>query len=210
MWISLGCAALCLGTCLPLFLYFKPRRLPLAAAFKSLGTLCALVPALVAALRLDPVYWIFVAAIALHALADALLEFWFEAGLGGFLLGHLCYIIAFCRLFPIGAAHLLLLLCFGALLASLFFRHRALIGKNLLPFAVYGAVLSLMAAAGIAGGASVYSLQGLLISLGAALFFFSDGLIFRHLLFPDRPRCDLLIMITYYLAQLLLGSACLL
>jgi hypothetical protein len=58
-----------------------------------------------------------------------------------------------------------------------------------------------------AAAAAFFSVQP---RIGAALFFFSDGLIFRQLLFPDRPRCDLPIMITYYLAQLLLGSACLL
>ena len=33
---------------------------------------------------------------------------------------------------------------------------------------------------------------------------------FLQLLFPNRKRTDLLIMVTYYLAQLLIGGACLL
>jgi len=136
-----GCALVCFGTCLPLFFHYKPRKPALGAAFKSLGTGCALVPALVAALRLDPLYWIFVAAIFLHALADYLLEFWFELGLGAFLLGHICYIFAFLRLFPVGLAHLILIVCFVGYLVWVFYKHKSLIGRHLLPFAVYGAVL---------------------------------------------------------------------
>ena len=173
MWILLACAALCLGVCLPLFLRYKPRKPYLAAAFKSLGTLCALVPALVAAIRLDPVYWFFVLALLLHAAADYLLEFWFFFGIGAFLLGHLCYVIGLLKLFPLSAAHLVLLLCFGAYLGWLFYRHRKAIGKQMLPFAVYGLVLCLMASCGIAGGATSYSVRGVMVMVGAALFFFS-------------------------------------
>ena len=64
MWVMIGCSLLCLCLCLPLFFHFKPRNLSLAALFKSLGTLCALVPALISALRLEPVSWIFVAALS--------------------------------------------------------------------------------------------------------------------------------------------------
>ncbi len=211
IWIlSAGCALICFGVCLPLFFHYKPLKLPLAAAFKSLGTLCALVPALIAALRLDPQYWLFVVAIFLHAVADYLLEYWFEFGMGAFLLGHLCYIFAFLKLFPLSIAHLVLVVCFLAYLIWVFVRHKSLIGKHLLPFAVYGGVLGLMAACGIAGGATSYSLKGVFILAGSALFFFSDHLIFQGILYPDRKRMNTLIMVTYYLAQLLLGFSCML
>ena len=209
MWILLGCAALCLGACLPLYLHYKPLKLSLAVCFKSLGTLCAMVPALTAALKLDPVYWIFVAAIALHAAADSLLEYVFGIGLGCFLLGHVCYIIGFLRLFSPGTAHLILLVCFAGFLAWVLYKNRAAIGKNMLPFAVYGLVLSLMASCGIAGGATVYAWKGVMVALGAALFFFSDYMVFQNLLYPGRFRLDWLIMGAYYLAQLLLGGSCL-
>jgi len=209
MWILLACAALCLGVCLPLFFRYKPRKPYLAAAFKSLGTLCALVPALVAALRLDPQYWFFVLALLLHAAADYLLEFWFFFGVGAFLLGHLCYVVCLLKLFPLSAAHLVLLICFGAYLVWLFYRHRKAIGKQMLPFAVYALVLCLMASCGIAGGATSYSVKGVMIMLGAALFFFSDHTLFLSMLNTRRKHMDLLIMVTYYLAQLLLGGSCL-
>jgi len=210
VWILPGCCALiCLGVCLPLFFRYKPLRLPLAVAFKSLGTLCALVPALVAALRLDSVYWIFVAATVFRALSDALLEFSFGHGLGVCLLSHLCYTLAFLKLFPLTVTHLILLVGMLALVAWLLYHHRARVGKSILPCAVFGIMLSLMAACGIAGGTAVYGWQGILMALGAAMTFFSDGLLFHGIIFPQSPRHNVLILFTCYLAQLLICGACL-
>ena len=209
MWILFGCAAVCFGICLPLFRHFKASRPFLGACFKTLGTLCALVPALTAALKLNSDAWFFVAAICLHAAGDYLLEFWFELGMGAFLLGHLCYIIAFLRLFSVGLPHLVLSVCFLAFLAVILYRSKERIGKNLYAFSVYGTVLSLMAACGISGGISAFSVQGALIAIGGSLFIFSDYLLFQRLLFPSGRNLNLAIMITYYLAQLLLGSSCL-
>ena len=209
MWILIGCAAVSLGACLPLFLHYKPIKLSLAAAFKSLGTLCALIPALIAALRLDPLCWFFVAAIALHLAADYLLEFVFEIGAGIFMLGHICYTIAFLKSYPLTAAHPILFVCLMGFLLYMFYRHRSLIGKNMRPFIVYAAALCVMVSCGIAGGASVYGWSSAMIALGAALFFFSDCMVFRRMIFPNRNRHDTLIIATYYLAQLLLGGSCL-
>lgn len=209
MWILAGCTVISLAVCLPLFLHYKPIRLPLAVSFKALGTLCALVPALIAALRLDTIYWFFAAAIFIHTIADVLLEYWFEAGLGAFLLGHILYLSAFLKLFPLSAAHLILLVCFLAGLGYVFFRHRSLLGKHLVPFSVYALALCLMASCGIAGGTTVFSRKGLMIAFGSALFLFSDCMILRRLLWPSRGKADFLILLTYYLSQLLLGGSCL-
>ncbi len=209
MWILLSCSVLCLGACLPLFLYYKPRHRRLGAGFKALGTVCALIPALIAALKLDPVYWIFVAALGLHTAADYLLEFSFELGAGFFMLGHACYIIGFLKLYPLSIAHLILLVCFLVYLGFLLSRQKKRLGKNLHVFALYGVVLCVMASCGIAGGATSWSSRGIMTMLGAALFFLSDHLLFQRLLYPQGPQRNRLIMITYYLAQLLLGASCL-
>ncbi len=209
MYIVLACAAVSLLICMPLYLHYKPIRLSLAVCFKALGTVCALVCALIAALKLDPLYWAAAGALALHSAADVVLEYQFLAGAGLFLLGHICYIALFLRLFPLTAAMPVCLVIFLGLLFFLLYKNRSLVGKNMVPCAVYGAVLSLMASLSIAGGASAASAGGLMAAVGAALFVFSDGLIFRALLRPDLPRPDLLIMLTYYAAQLLLGGSCL-
>ena len=205
----IGCPLLCLGICLPLFLYYKLRKPLLGAGFKSLGTVCAMLPALSAAVKLNPVYWIFTAALFLHAIADYLLECWFLGGMGVFLLGHLCYIFGFLQLFPFTPAHAVLLVCFSAGMGYLLWKKQTLLGKNILPIAVYSLILAVMSSFGIAGGLASYSIQGILIAAGAVLFPVSDLFIFRSLINPQLPRHDLLIMITYYSAQLLFGLSCL-
>ena len=48
IWI-IAASLLCLGVCLPMFMYCKyGARYQLAAMYKAAGTLCALIPALVA------------------------------------------------------------------------------------------------------------------------------------------------------------------
>ena len=55
MIMIIGAPALCLLVCLPFFMHYKAiMRYHLASMYKSAGTLCALIPALVAAIRLDP------------------------------------------------------------------------------------------------------------------------------------------------------------
>ena len=209
MWIAIGCAAVCLGICLPLFFHYKVPRPALGICFKGLGTLCAGMPALIAALKLSPLAWVCVAALALHALADVLLEVQFIWGMGCFLLGHICYIAFFLNLFPLSAAHLVCTLALGAGVFLLLSRQKQRIGKNMFPFACYGAVLCLAGACAIAGGGSAGTLQGLLIALGGALFLFSDGLLFHNMMVPGGRSMDWMIMISYYCAQLCLAASCL-
>ena len=48
-WI-IGLCAVCFGICLPLFMHYKKSlHLYMAASYKTLGTLCAFLPALIAA-----------------------------------------------------------------------------------------------------------------------------------------------------------------
>ena len=208
-WIF-GVAGICLLICLPLFLYYKKAlRYKLAAAYKTLGTLCAASLALIAALKLDPHYWICFAALVLHSAADYLLEFNFFFGAGVFLAGHIGYIIFFTILFPVSATHLILALGMLAIMAVFFWRWRKPIGKQLPLFTVYGVGLALMSACAIAG-LTGHSLQGQLIAAGGALFYISDAFLLGRLLFSATRAMDWIIMITYYAAQLLIGASCLL
>ncbi len=207
--ISLFCAVVCLLICLPLYQHYKPLRLSLAVCFKALGTLCALVPALISALKLDPVSWVCVAALALHTVGDVVLEYSFIIGAGFFLLGHICYLSLFLTWFPLTAAMPVCLVILLGGLAFILYKSKTVIGKAMVPCVLYGIVISSAAALGIAGGSTAATVRGLLAALGMALFVFSDGLIFRSLVRPLLPRPNLTIMMTYYLAQLLLGASCL-
>ncbi len=209
MWIAFGAAAVCFGICLPLYMRYRSFRLPLAAAFKSLGSLCAMVPALIAALKLNPLCWVLVGALALYAAADAVLEFKFLPGMGCFLLGHVCSIAFLVSLFPPSLSHLICLLVLLVGFGFLLWKNRKAAGKSIPAFVFYGLVLGVMVSCGIAGGGSSYSTQGLLIAFGAALFAFSDGLLFNSLFHATGKETTWIIMITYELSLLLLGSACL-
>ena len=208
LWI-IAVAALCLLVCLPFFMYYKHTlRLHLAASYKTLGTLCAAVLALTAALRLNPHCWICFAALLLHAAADWFLEFNLYLGAGLFIAGHICYIGFFSVLFPVSAVHLLCVLFLLGIIVFLFWRWRDHIGKRMPFFAVYGVFLSVSCAFAIAG-LTGHTLQGIMIAAGGALFFLSDALLLGRLLFTSSRPVDWVIMITYYSAQLLIGASCL-
>ena len=146
LWMYAVCA-LSMFVCLPFFLHYKSAlRLKLAAAFKSLGTLCAAALALIAALRLDPQFWICFAALCLHAAADWILEFSMLLGAGFFIAGHICYIGFFTHLCPVSGIHLIAALFLLGITAFLFWRWRKQIGNNIPMFSVYAAVLCLACA----------------------------------------------------------------
>ena len=208
LWMYAVCA-LTMLICLPFFMHYKKAlRYRLAAAFKTLGTLGAASLALTAALRLDPRCWVCFAALTLHAAADWLLEFNLYWGEGFFLAGHICYIAFFMNLFPVSAVHLIAAVCLLGAIAYLFWRWRNAIGKRMVPFALYAAVLGIMAACAI-GGLSGHTLQGQLIALGGALFYISDAFVLGRLLFSADRSVDWAVMILYYIAQLLIGISCL-
>lgn len=209
MILYIGAPVLCLLVCLPLYMYYKRSlRLHLACLYKSTGTLCALIPALVAAIRLDPRCYICVAALGFHAIADYLLEFNTYFGAGIFLAGHVCYIAFFLQLFPLSAVHMVCLIGLFAILAFVLYKNRKGIGKQLLPVTVYGGVLCVMTSCAI-GCMSAFSLQGILIAVGGALFFVSDSILLHRALYPAGKSVSWIILITYYAAQLLLGLSCL-
>ena len=205
---KIGLPAICLLVCLPLFMYYKKSlQYALGAMFKTCGTLCALIPALVAAMRLDPHCWICVIALVLHAAADYILEFNMYIGAGLFAAGHICYIAFFTTLFPVSTLHMVCLICLVALSAAIMWRWRQNIGKKMSLMAVYVGILCVMCACAV-GCFSGASTAGILIACGGALFFVSDAMLCRRLFFSAPRPVDWAIMITYYCAQLLFGFSC--
>ncbi len=209
MIMIIGAPALCMLVCLPFFMHYKRSlQLHLAAMFKSSGTLCALIPALVAAIRLDPRFYICVAALALYAVADYCLEFHTFLGAGFFIAGHICYIAFSLQVFPVSAFHLIALIGLFGILVFVFYKNRKEIGKQLIPFAFYGGSLCVMAACAI-GCMSSFTAQGIMIAAGGALFYISDCILLHRALYPAGRAVSWIIMITYYSAQLLVGISCL-
>ena len=192
-----------------MFMYYKQRmRYVLAGLYKSTGTLCAVIPALVAAIKLDPHCYICVAALGIHAVADYILEFNILLGAGFFLAGHVCYIAFFVGIFPVSVTHLICLAGMAAILVYAMYRNRKLIGKRMPVFAAYGAALCIMAGYAI-GSIASGTARGLMIAAGGVLFFISDYILMHRMLYTSGKAVSWIIMITYYSAQLLFGFSCL-
>ncbi len=209
LW-SIGLALVALGVCLPLFLYYKKAlHLHLACAYKCLGTMCAVLPALISAVRLEPRCWICTAALFIYCVADYVLEFNFMFGAGLFLCGHICAVSYYLGLCSVSAVHLVAILMLGASSAFIFWKWKQPIGKQMAFFVIYGLSLILMCSCSL-GCFGLFNMMGILIACGGSLFFISDILVLRRTLFPSDKLIDWAVMITYYGAILLFGISCLL
>ena len=208
-WLIIGCPLICFGICLPFHLYYEPRKPFLSRCFKVLATVCTLLPAVTAAAKLDPVFCGDVLALLLHSLAIFILEYWFLAGMGLFVLGHICFIIVFLQLFPFSLNHIILLVLFSACIGYFIWKHHLLLKKNITPLLVYGFFLAAMSSFGIAGGSSAYSIQGILLALGAFSVSLYNILFFPSIIHPQAVKKNHLALFVYYAAQLLLSLSCL-
>jgi len=122
---------------------------------------------------------------------------YFVHGLGSFLIAHLFYIAAFIRQPAIARPRLPVLLAigvFGVIMGVQLFPH---LGDMLIPVAAYLFIIFAMGISAALGAAN-----HTLVIAGAGLFILSDSLIAINQFLTPVPLSDLLIMITYYLAQL--------
>lgn len=161
----------------------------------------ALLLGLLIALPLPRTVWVAVwggAGILFAWAGDLLLaspgDWGFVAGLGAFLLTHLCYLVLFLR--PLRTRRiprlaLLLLLWWAALLAVL----TPHLGSLLIPVAIYGLLLGASTAAAFATSRTIV--------VGAILFLVSDTLLAFKLFWPDFAlwQADFLIMLAYIAGQ---------
>ena len=207
--IVLFAAAICLGACLPLFMIYKKRmHTLLAAVFKTLGTSCAFIISLIAALKLNPACILCAAGMLLHAAGDFVLEFRFLPGAGLFFAGHILYIGFILKVFPFSGTAVLCFLCLMAMTAFMLYRWRKVAGKQTVVFSVYGAMLCALCACCLGCGMASHTFAGILAASAGSFFFLSDGLLCYRLLFPPSRYLPWAVMITYYTAQLLFSACC--
>ncbi|MEH0543501.1 lysoplasmalogenase [Streptomyces sp. B21-105] len=170
----------------------KPLLMPLLAAW--------------AALRGAP--RLLVAALLCGWGGDTLLLFdadaAFLAGMASFAAGHLCYLVLFLRIGRSRAGALLLAPCYVvALITTVVLLRPDLPADLRLPVAVYSTLLTATAYTATAR-------LGPVAGAGGALFLLSDTLIATGVAdWPQPPRPDLWIMLTYLAAQFLLVRGCL-
>lgn len=168
-----------------------------------------MLPLIAAAVVLEPVdstmRWWFVAGLVLSLAGDVFLmlprEELFVAGLGAFLLAHVCYIVGFVAggvsalvmaitLVPLG-------LFVGAVAPIVVTSARRHDARLAVPVSVYVAVISAMVVAAFGAG----SAAGI---VGALLFYLSDLTIGWSRFVRNFPSARLVIMVTYHAAQVLL------
>jgi uncharacterized membrane protein YhhN len=141
-----------------------------------------------------------VAGLAFATLGDVLLDIWFEIGMVGFLVMHLCYIAGFLRLgaaaglrtrWPVAIAYLLVGV--GANVAL--WPH---LGDLAVPVLIYSTAILTMAA--LASGVANR------VGLGGALFVISDALIGVDKAGAGFPGRGLIVLLTYLAAQYLIAT----
>jgi uncharacterized membrane protein YhhN len=141
-----------------------------------------------------------VAGLAFATLGDVLLDIWFEVGMVGFLVMHLCYITGFLRLgawaglrtrWPMAIAYLLVGV--GANVAL--WPH---LGDLAVPVLIYSTAILTMAA--LASGVDNR------VGLGGALFVISDALIGVDKAGAGFPGRGLVVLLTYLAAQYLIAT----
>jgi uncharacterized membrane protein YhhN len=144
--------------------------------------------------------WWFVAALVFSLAGDILLMVpadLFVAGLGAFLVAHLCYLVGF-RIEGGGAVALAVAATavvvgvapFGTRILTALRGHRALFG----PVALYMVVIAAMGASALATG-------NILAGAGAALFVASDTMIAWNRFVRPFRAAGVGIMVTYHLGQ---------
>ena len=141
-----------------------------------------------------------VAGLTFATLGDVLLDIWFEVGMVGFLVMHLCYIAGFLRLgawaglrtrWPVAIAYLLV----GVGANVVLWPH---LGHLALPVLIYSTAILTMAA--LASGVANR------VGLGGALFVISDALIGVDEAGAGFPGRGLIVLLTYLAAQYLIAT----
>lgn len=154
--------------------------------------------------------WLIVTGLALCAVGDVALirreRSWFLAGLVAFLLGHVAYTMAFNTRASLLSLHAVPMAAIAVVSIGLFLYFRPHLGKMLWPAAAYIVVITLMliSAMAVAAGEGDSIGPGLLVPLGATLFYASDITVARDRFMPGVGFANRVYGLPlYYVAQFL-------
>jgi alkylglycerol monooxygenase len=145
-------------------------------------------------------------ALSFCLLGDALLMFdgLFIFGLAAFLMGHLCYIALFRGDAPWFASHHALTATLASGVGMYVFLWPHLPTMMLLPVAAYVLAITLMAAQAIGRAAFLRDSASRFAAIGAVFFMLSDTLLAINKFVTPLPMPYLLVLGTYYTAQILI------
>ncbi len=158
--------------------------------------------------------WLLVLSLLFSLCGDCFLMFsgmhFFAAGLGSFLLAHICYIYLFLKSGDRSPGHLiqtpikaLPFALYGIGLIALLWTS---LGVLKIPVMLYSASILGMALTALERGGRVSSSSFRMVFIGALLFLLSDSMIAINRFYQAIPLADIWIMITYGLAQFLIVS----
>lgn len=150
-------------------------------------------------------YWL-LAGLILCLFGDIILEIHFVSGMGAFLLGHICYITAFCILAPIIWWSIVIFILLSLLILKLFYSSIPGMGDNKIAFLIYGSVILVMVSIALLLPFSV-GIWGIIPAIGAFLFVLSDFLLARNLFIKSTPLSDAVSLYCYYAGQLTLSAS---
>jgi len=206
---------------IPHYLHFKQvKHKRTAITIKGLCTMIPILFCMAAVIRLketpslnistvrllpDASCWL-LAGLLLGLVGDIVLCIHFVGGMGAFLLGHICYMIAFCKLanFQLWSIGLFIILL---LLALVYFRSLIpKMGKNKIPFLIYGTIILVMVSIALLLPFSIGYL-GILPAVGAFLFVLSDLLLARNILVRVTALSDAVSLYCYYAGQLIFAMS---
>ncbi len=134
----------------------------------------------------------------------------FITGLSCFLAAHICYIIFFIRLMPFKQRSALLIFVSGLIImiymGTLLFILRRKLGDMRWPVVIYSGVISLMLLAAVNTFVSkkIGKISYRFLIPGAIFFVISDSLLALNKFGVHETNVDILVMLTYVIAQLLI------
>jgi len=124
---------------------------------------------------------------------------YFTIGLGLFLVGHIVYIVAFSRDFKARRSRIPIVLVLIAYVIAIAVIMTPSLEDMMIPVYVYMVVITLM---GIF--AALRGPRSMLVLYGAISFIISDSILAINRFMTAVPGADYIVMVTYYLAQILI------
>lgn len=199
---------------LPLYFHLKNvEHMYLALILKGLSTFIPILLCTCAIITInlrfhtspipDASYWL-LAGLILCLIGDIVLGIQFVYGMGAFLLGHICYITAFCKLAPLKIWSIYLFIILYYILLKSFYPFCRKMTDNIVPFITYGTTILIMVSVALILPFTV-GIIGILPAVGAFLFILSDFMLAKIILTKVTPLSDTVSLYLYYAGQFLLA-----
>jgi uncharacterized membrane protein YhhN len=142
--------------------------------------------------------WILFAGICICVAADVIIGIHFVAGMLVFLCAHLCFIAYFLTLAPLKGLSIVLFALLYAGIVKGFWKFLPALGKRLVPFTVYPAVLIIMFSIAMLLPFSLGSVGSVFLAVGAGLFAVSDVILAGNTLGDYSKTKDRAVLYLYY------------